>query len=169
MKELWLVTMLHNQWLQKILAGLFLAVTAYAETNSIQLSPQDIQKIEEQKVIAQTQYIPEKSETDVFSLIHYFATKNKVDLMLAFDLAEFESNFSSTVKNPSSTATGVYQITRDTFKDNCEGKVTSPYDNVSCAMKMIAKGEIWRWTADPHTRAFLIKKGYVQNITLASK
>lgn len=43
------------------------------------------------------------------------------------------------------TATGIFQITRSTFEEQCEGDRKVPKVNISCGIKIILKGQLFRW------------------------
>lgn len=151
MKELWLVTMLHNQWLQKILAGLFLAVTAYAETNSIQLSPQDISKITEQQAIVDE--IPREDELDPYFLAQYFSQKYDVNLNLVFSIIDCESGWDRFAANKTSSAKSYFQILKGTWAETMirmglptTTDVYNPYYHINAGVWLISQGELERWS-----------------------
>ena len=115
-----------------------------------------------------TIYTPTRDEEDVFSLINYFAAENNVNINLALNLAEYESNFDPGAVNiypneyGTSTAGGVFMFIDKTWEDYCEGNKFNAYDNVSCAMKIIGEGGLSHWTADKNVREFLFEKGYLE-------
>jgi len=102
-------------------------------------------------------------KTQIQGIIRYYANVYGVDEKLAQDLAEFESNTDPTAHNPDSSAKGIYQFLNGTWhSENCVGEVLSPNDNIACAMRVLSGfNGIRHWTADTHTRAFLIENGYV--------
>ncbi len=65
---------------------------------------------------------------------------------IALAIAEIESSFIPTAKNPDSTASGLFQITEDTWRETkCEGNIFDLKDNTQCAVKLFQEGEYWRW------------------------
>ena len=70
-------------------------------------------------------------------------SQNSTTSEIGWAIAEIESNFLQ-VKNPISTAEGVFQITQATWQENCEGE-QSEENNVKCGLQMIYDGELWRW------------------------
>lgn len=78
-----------------------------------------------------------------------------VDEYCSMKVAWGESRFDPEVKNPSSTATGLFQFLRGTWKAHCEGDVTDYVDSTACFMKLIVGGGIGHWTADPNAERAL--------------
>src|SRR3990167_2929189 len=64
------------------------------------------------------------NQGEIRSLIVKYARLNGISDFLALELAHLESRFEPEIKNPSSTATGIYQFLLGTWKTNCEGKRT---------------------------------------------
>lgn len=59
------------------------------------------------------------------------------DAPVMVDVARAESSFNPTIKNPNSTATGVFQILIGTWKGyGCAGSRIDAADNISCARKI---------------------------------
>lgn len=82
---------------------------------------------------------------------------------LAIKLCDYEARgCQPEIKNPNSSATGLYQFIEGTWRDLCEGEVTNPEHNADCAMRLISAGDIFHWTADKNTRAKLLEWGYVE-------
>jgi hypothetical protein len=75
------------------------------------------------------------SRENVINLIKIYFSRDEVDGALA--VAKCESGFNAKAKNPNSSASGVFQIIRGTFKQfKCEGDVFSAEDNIKCARKI---------------------------------
>lgn len=104
------------------------------------------------------------SKEEVKQIIRDESNRFGVDENLSLDTAEFESGFDPLIKNhEGSSARGVYQYIDKTWEDFCEGDRNNPVDNTRCFMKMVKEDNgIRHWTADPRTREYLIKKGYVE-------
>jgi len=83
----------------------------------------------------------------VLQLIQFYSSKYEVNPNLAFKIANCESGLNPTINNKNSSATGIYQFIKSTFKANCEGVADDPEYNISCAIKMISQGKINHWSA----------------------
>jgi soluble lytic murein transglycosylase-like protein len=108
------------------------------------------------------------SETPIL-LISRFSEQFGVDFALASYLAKIESNYDPRAKNPTSTAAGVYQFTEATWRDKCEDDVFNASDNIRCALRLIAQGELWRWTIDETIRRKLEEAGFIHDRVVAEK
>lgn len=94
---------------------------------------------------------------DITKLIRYYAKKYGANAELALNIACAESctrdrktneiYIHPTAKNPASTASGVFQFIRGTWKSVCSGDVMNPEDNVKCGVKLLAAGDVWHWNA----------------------
>ena len=100
--------------------------------------------------------------SEIRAIVEEKADEFGVDKALAVDLATFESGMNPEARSNRSSATGLYQFISKTFEDYCTGERTNPVDNAGCAMKLISEGGISHWLADENTKAFLIRKGYVE-------
>lgn len=70
------------------------------------------------------------------------------DTLLAVNIAWAESNLVSEAHSPTSTATGVYQFTKQTWLDNCTQNfddATDPEKNIECGVRLLAKRQYFRW------------------------
>ncbi len=68
-------------------------------------------------------------------------------------IARAESHFDHLIKNPSSSARGIFQILKGTFADpryGCTGDVLNAKDNVECARKIYEKDGTTPWNASKH-------------------
>ncbi len=66
-------------------------------------------------------------------------------------IARYESSFDPKVKNPTSSAKGLFQITNGTWADNgCTGSVLDPEDNIACAKKIKKARGTQPWDASKH-------------------
>lgn len=62
------------------------------------------------------------------------------------DIAMCESGFNPKIKNPGSSASGIFQIIKDTWEDHsCEGDVFDAEDNIACAKKLYEKNGTRDW------------------------
>ena len=99
---------------------------------------------------------PKKPQT-ISDLIVYYAEINGADVNLALNVACAESctrnsegqvMFNSKAKNPSSSASGVYQFVNGTWRSSCKGDVLDAEDNIKCGTKILATaGGIHHWEA----------------------
>lgn len=63
-------------------------------------------------------------------------------------IAQYESSFNPNNKNPNSSASGLFQILKGTWKAyKCEGDVFNPTDNIACAKKIYADSGTTPWNA----------------------
>jgi len=93
-----------------------------------------------------------------------------VSTHLALALGFVESNYDPEIKNPSSTATGLFQFLTGTWARYCEGERTDARDNARCAMRMISEGGLGHWLADPTVLPKLLKEGVArESITRYSR
>jgi hypothetical protein len=114
--------------------------------------------------IATTTRISEPKPTSeaIKSIVVDTAEEYGVNKQLALDLCGYEAKgCQPEIKNPRSSATGLYQFLTGTWNKLCEGDRTDAKDNATCAMKLISEGGITHWTADLNTRRFLMLKGYI--------
>ena len=94
-----------------------------------------------------------RNQGEIRSLIVKYARLNGISDFLALELAHLESRFEPEIKNPSSTATGIYQFLLGTWKTNCKGERTDPEDNIRCAMDILKEPTgIQHWTVVTSTR-----------------
>ena len=69
------------------------------------------------------------------------AVENGFDPDLLVRIAKAESNLVPTAKNPTSSASGLFQIIKGTWQAfECEGEVFNEDDNIECAMKIMHSG-----------------------------
>ena len=98
----------------KLLASLFMATVAFAETRGIVIAPTDqTTKAQAEAILS---YVPKEDEVDPYSLVWYFSRKYNADLSLAIKIADCESNWDVDAKNSKSTAYGVFQMLNGTFE-----------------------------------------------------
>lgn len=66
-------------------------------------------------------------------------------------IADAESDFNPKNKNPSSSASGLFQITKGTWADHkCAGDVFNAEDNIACAKKLKASRGTQPWNASKY-------------------
>ena len=99
------------------------------------------------------------TQAEIRTLIAEMAKAYGVSQYLALELGFIESRYDPSARNPSSTATGLFQFIDSTWDYYCEGDRIDPYDNARCAMERIADGGLWHWTADPNIKSKLARLG----------
>jgi len=80
-------------------------------------------------------------------LIIYYSEEYGIDPALPLAVAKAESNYHPLAKSKTSTASGVFQFIRSTWKENCVGEVFNAEDNIRCGVRMISEGGIKHWNA----------------------
>ena len=75
--------------------------------------------------------------------IVYYAEIFGVNTEVALRIANCESKFNPNAENLNSSATGVYQFIRKTWKSNCEGNVYNADANIICFVRMYPKHPEW--------------------------
>lgn len=94
------------------------------------------------------------SQEEVKELIRQYAKEYDVPVDTALNVAKCESGYGQYKKNPKSSASGVYQITRATVYD--ANKHFNNYDvfdakeNIEMAMWFMANGQYFRWNESKH-------------------
>ena len=86
------------------------------------------------------------TERTVEEMIIDASNEYGVHPLVPLNIAYCESGFDETAKNSSSTASGVFQFIRTTWNNHCFGDVYNAQDNVECAVKQIALGNIGFWS-----------------------
>lgn len=66
-------------------------------------------------------------------------------ILTMIKIARVESTFKPYAKNPVSTASGLFQITRGTFNGSCKGDVFDVETNIRCAYKLYSKRGFQPW------------------------
>jgi hypothetical protein len=73
------------------------------------------------------------------------------DWAWAYRVAACESSMNPLAKNPESTASGIFQITKLTWEANkCEGDIFNAWDNAECASKIFDKRGTQPWNASKY-------------------
>jgi len=80
-------------------------------------------------------------------IIKYYCNLYDVDYNLALKIAQCESGLNSLAKNPTSSASGIFQFIASTWARNCEGNVFNADNNISCAIRLLGEGGINHWNA----------------------
>ena len=111
--------------------------------------------------------LPEKkvsyeTQGEIRTMIVELARYHNISTILALELGRIESRFNPLIKNPSSTATGLYQFIDSTWRGYCKGDRLNPYDNTKCAMERLQAGELWHWTSDKNTKRKLQEVGLIE-------
>jgi len=141
--------------------GIALAMTPHDPSNS-GIGQELWVEVEQTSLYAQTPVISERAR--VIALISQYSKEFGVDFDLAYTIAELESDFVVTAKNPHSSASGVFQFVASTWQGYCSGNVFNADDNVRCALKLLAeRNGIKYWLADKSMVDRLRLRGYVFN------
>lgn len=103
------------------------------------------------------------TQGQIRGIVVKYARQNGVSDFLALELAHIESRFDPNAKNPTSTATGIYQFLSGTWNANCFGDRKNPEDNIRCAMRILGEDKtgIRHWTVVTSTRKFLLKENLI--------
>lgn len=90
---------------------------------------------------------PLETPEDIKLYIRERAPVHGVDPELAIGIAKCESNFRNVCNERYGCRSGIsiFQIVKTTFDEQCEGDVYDVKDNIDCALKMMSRGEYWRW------------------------
>ena len=124
-------------------------------------SPQEAVSIQS-GVLSSLKILKNLDRADIEGIIKREANVYGVNPKLALYLAQIESNFVPTAKNPSSSALGLFQHIDQTWIDYCDGERTNATDSAKCTMKMISSGGISHWTADPIINKKLKNQGFIE-------
>ena len=82
----------------------------------------------------------------VVELIKKYAREYGVNQQLALNIAYCESHYRNVPNiRGERYGIGIYQFVRTTWNEQCEGDIWSEEDNIKCAIKLISRGELWRW------------------------
>lgn len=95
--------------------------------------------------------------TNVSELIKKYSAEYGADENLALNIACAESctrdkntnevYINPDAKNPTSTASGVFQFIESTWDFACEGDRMNAEDNIKCGVKLLAAGDMYHWNA----------------------
>ena len=123
-----------------LLFGLIVAPTIYKWINPPMLDPKgtviDIKPIEVKAIEIKCDYDP---ITYIRCRGEQLGYSNKV-ITTAIRIARAESNFRPMAKNPTSTATGIFQFINSTWHSYCKGKNIYDFkDNIDCFYKVYAE------------------------------
>jgi len=82
----------------------------------------------------------------VVELIKKYADEYGVDRQTCLNIAFCESGYRN-IPNWYGERYGIgcYQFVRTTFNEQCDGDIYNSEDNIKCAIKLISRGELWRW------------------------
>jgi len=65
-------------------------------------------------------------------------------------IIQAESNWNPKAKNPTSTASGLFQFIKGTWEYHCKGHVFDPEDNIACGLRLLDQGGDRHWDASAH-------------------
>lgn len=105
---------------------------------------------------------PPKTTIEVIEVPQKVTLDNVPNLLLVTDtfkdapvmvnVALAESSFNATAKNPTSSASGIFQIVKSTWVAyDCQGDIMNATDNVACAEKIYADGGTSAWQQSEST------------------
>ena len=102
------------------------------------------------------------TQRDIRGLVSYYARAYGVNEQLALELGDIESDYQPMAKNPSSTATGLFQWIKSSWAAHCVGSRTDPHDNTVCTMKTLQDPRgIRHWSVVTSTRERLFEMGLI--------
>ena len=149
-----------RQLKQQIIAGLilgfFAGVVLHATLNPIfnepkvtpTTSPEALKQTIEVKAV-ETPYCFDPI-TCIRDVGEEFSVPNQ-DIMTMIRIARCESGLRPEAKNPTSTATGIFQIIIGTWDGNkCEGERWDFQDNIKCAYKLYQSGKFQPWDSSKY-------------------
>lgn len=102
--------------------------------------------------------VVEESTREIFERLTEDVDDQTKDIARA--IIKAESGFVETAKNPDSSASGLFQITKATKEDFCpEADLLDAEDNINCGLKILEEEQYWRWSesADVWTENILPK------------
>ena len=138
-----------------MLVGWALPVLAADTPNTLSISTWRDAYIFEQPPIAKIN-TSTYSKQYIEDLIRLKSEKQGINGDLAVKIAKAESGFNPNVKNPNSSASGLYQYLDSTFESYCIKKYefansleekNDPYIQIDCALAMIKDGGLHHWDA----------------------
>lgn len=121
-----------------------MAIEASAEASYEPPTP-DAPPIQKPSAMKTPQELRSLHRDYVVKLIDYWAKRYGADRDLMIKIAECESSLLPGAKNPSSSASSVFQFVKTTWAENCKGDVFNADDNVRCAAMLIAQGKTSHW------------------------
>lgn len=107
-----------------------------------------VSEVQDTEKITLTQYHlpvnqawPTKDEIKKYIILE--SDKHGINPVTALRIANCESGFDRTAKNPSSTAAGIYQFLDSTWNNYCIGNKLDSYASVDCFMKYYKQHKSW--------------------------
>ena len=98
---------------------------------------------------------------DMVQLIICYSILNGANTDISLAIAKAESgyrnipNYKYTGENGGFTAYGPFQIIKGTFQlYKCAGDRRNIHDNINCATRIIAKGDLYHWKASAHEHKY---------------
>ena len=90
--------------------------------------------------------VAEAKEETIEEKIKRISQEYEIDVLLLYSIVEAESQFQN-VCNTKGCRYGIgpAQIVQSTFDEQCEGDINNVDDNLTCAAKLLNKGDYWRW------------------------
>jgi len=134
------------------LAGTILTVTLWRAFNEPKVIPKASPATHKQTIEVKAIETPYCFDpiTCIRDVGEEFSVPNQ-DIMTMIRIARCESGLRPEAKNPTSTATGIFQIIIGTWDGNrCEGERWDFQDNIKCAYKLYQSRGFQPWNASKH-------------------
>lgn len=131
-----------------LLNGLFINVSKGSSTEK-ELKPLREPVSSEPPQTSASEPISTLSKEEVVFLIHKWSKYYDYSFYKSYALADVESDFNPNAENPNSSAAGIYQFIKSTWKQECEGHVKDANENIKCGIRLLSQGDTYHWEADP--------------------
>jgi len=136
----WVMNMLNDVWVD--------ILTSKGKGDEIQLRQVKQALINKQSEIEPKIWVI-KTKSDmptIVNLIKKYANEYSVDEQLALNIAFCESGYENISNYQGERyGIGIYQFIKSTWDEQCKGSIWNEEHNIKCAIKLISKGELWRW------------------------
>ena len=91
-----------------------------------------------------------ETKTEILSKISELSGGDIVLQEIATEIAISESKLDSLAKNPESSATGIFQFLKSTWRKNCKGDRLNYEDNIACGVSILVQNGFAHWNASKY-------------------